>query len=152
MIKNEIERFIERTIEMQKISQRFRFKLTDDILKLDLGIPHIMVMDIISKSKLKPIISEIAEKLSISYPMMTHIIDKMEAKKLINRIRIPEDRRSIRVDLTRKGREIIRRCCEQHKKQTISFLKSLNKSDRNSLIKAVDGIYNVLTKYDKSDK
>lgn len=75
---------IDKMMDMQpKFSQRFKFKLNEDILKLDLGMSHMMVMNIVSRSKTPPILSEIAETLSISYPMMTYIIDRMESKKLL---------------------------------------------------------------------
>lgn len=148
MKRKDIEEFVKRMMEMQpRISEAFKFKLSDDILKLDLSMPHIMVLWMISGSENPPIISEIGKSLSISFAMMTRIIDRIELKQLVNRIRDSNDRRIIRIELTAKGKEVLRKFQEFQKKQMISFLNRLGERDRESFMRAMEVMRNILLKY-----
>ena len=152
--KNSSDEIAERLCEMMpKFNQKFRLKLDliNDIIKLDLGVPHIMTMKMISKCKMSPIISDIAKSLSISYPMMTYIIDRLESKKLLKRIRNIEDRRIVRVVLTKRGEEILNRFHISHKKRIKTFLETLNKSDRKTFIKSMNEMFDILEKYSNSE-
>ena len=153
MEKDNNDEIVERLNEMMpKFNQRFKLKLDliNDIIKLDLGVPHIMTMMMISKCKMSPIISDIAKNLSISYPMMTYIIDRLESKKLLKRIRNTKDRRIVRVVLTKKGEEILSRFHTSHKKRIKDFLETLNKSDRKKFIKSMNEMFDILDKYSNS--
>ena len=50
-------------------------------------------------------LSELAEKLSCVRSNITQLIDRLEADGLVRRVADPDDRRSIRAELTPLGRE-----------------------------------------------
>ena len=50
--------------------------------------------------------SELAAELHVQLSTMTGVIDQLEAKRLVRREAHPEDRRSLRVDLTPKGKKL----------------------------------------------
>ena len=52
---------------------------------------------------------EIGDKTLITKGTLTGILDRLEAKKLIRRVPLPEDRRSTRVQLTRAGERVFER-------------------------------------------
>jgi DNA-binding MarR family transcriptional regulator len=52
--------------------------------------------------------SELAAELHVQLSTMTGVIDQLEAKRLVLRVAHPEDRRSLQVDLTVKGRKLYR--------------------------------------------
>jgi MarR family 2-MHQ and catechol resistance regulon transcriptional repressor len=49
---------------------------------------------------------EIAESLLVAVNTVTGIVDSLESKKLVNRLRSPSDRRVIYVELTESGRQV----------------------------------------------
>ena len=48
---------------------------------------------------------------------LTPIIDKLEEKSLINRIRMTDDRRYIRIELTPDGRKLVKKIFPKHQKR-----------------------------------
>ena len=50
---------------------------------------------------------DLGRKVLTSAGNMTDVIDKLEARGLVQRMRCPEDRRSVRVELTQPGRTLI---------------------------------------------
>jgi MarR family 2-MHQ and catechol resistance regulon transcriptional repressor len=52
---------------------------------------------------------QIGEKTLITKGTLTGILDRLEAKRLIRRVRLAEDRRSTRIQLTRAGERVFAR-------------------------------------------
>jgi len=50
--------------------------------------------------------SELATELQVQLSTMTGVIDQLEAKRLVRRTAHPNDRRSLQVDLTTKGKKL----------------------------------------------
>jgi DNA-binding MarR family transcriptional regulator len=69
--------------------------------------PQYYVLTQLCESDEQPF-KDLAEMLSCSRATVTGIVDTMEKKGLVKRIPNPEDRRSMRVQLCDKGRELVR--------------------------------------------
>ena len=75
---------------------------------------------------------------------MTGVIDTMEKNKIVARVNNPEDRRSILVILTKKGKEIYSKMPQQEKiAETCCFTLKSN---------AIEQMNILLEKFDKSFK
>lgn len=57
---------------------------------------------------------DLGRKVLTSAGNMTDVIDKLEARGLVQRMRCPEDRRSVRVVLTACGKELIEELFPRH--------------------------------------
>jgi MarR family 2-MHQ and catechol resistance regulon transcriptional repressor len=57
---------------------------------------------------------DLGRKVLTSAGNMTDVIDKLEARGLVQRMRCPEDRRSVRVVLTACGRQLIEELFPRH--------------------------------------
>ena len=57
---------------------------------------------------------DLGRKVLTSAANMTDVIDKLEARGLVVRVRCPEDRRQVRVELTSCGRELIEDLFPRH--------------------------------------
>ena len=64
---------------------------------------------------------------------LTPIIDKLEEKSLINRIRMTDDRRYIRIELTPDGRKLVKKIFPKHQKRIMETMEGLTKTDQNHL-------------------
>lgn len=70
-------------------------------------------------------LSEISEKLDITKPSASALIDRMVKLSMIERISSKEDRRKIKIIITSYGKEIMEEALkynEELKKKTLSFL------------------------------
>jgi DNA-binding MarR family transcriptional regulator len=77
-------------------------------LNKDVGLtgPQLLVMRNVS---IKPgiMVRQIAESITLSPATVTSIIDRLEIKGLVNRIRSIEDKRRVQVFLTEQGKSIL---------------------------------------------
>ncbi len=81
---------------------------------------------------------ELAEKIGVTTGTMTVMVDRLEAKGLVERKPHPEDRRSYVVDLTEKGRESFKSHHALHMKLTEDIASPLTKEERNALISGLE--------------
>lgn len=93
-------------------------------------------------------ISEIAKNLIISKPNMTPIIDKLISENMVNRYDDPNDRRILRIELTKKAHEVIKKQEEIIKNNLAKKIYALNSNDLESLSSYVIGITNIISKID----
>lgn len=91
-------------------------------------------------------ISEVAKNLIISKPNMTPIIDKLISEGMINRYPDPNDRRVLRIELTDKANEFIKKQEQAIKNNLAEKISSLNSEDLEALGKHVTGITEIISK------
>ncbi len=85
-------------------------------------------------------IGSIAQRLLIASPTATRIVDTLERKGLVERVRSKEDRRSVRVEVTGKGKEVLERISEAG-----NFLKSLaNKLPKDHKEGLLEGLKDIM--------
>lgn len=131
--------------ELENAFSNFRLKLFEifkkEAEKLKCPISHIDALIYIAE-KGNPSMKEIAERLKITPPSATTIVESMQKKKLIVRIPNNNDRRTIRVTLTSKAWNLFK-TFREHKLNVFSkMLSKLQIEERKQLIK----ILNILTK------
>ena len=84
--------------------------------------------------------SELAAGLQVQLSTMTGVIDQLEAKRLVRRTAHPEDRRSLQVDLTAKGKKLYHSAHDAF----ISYLKRLfharTAADREKILTFLDDL------------
>ena len=78
---------------------------------------------------------------------LTPTIDKLEDKSLINRIRMKDDRRYTRIELTPKGRTLVKKIFPKHQKRIMETMEGLTKTDQEHLKRICQ---NLLTKKKKA--
>ncbi|OGF55980.1 MAG: hypothetical protein A2452_10990 [Candidatus Firestonebacteria bacterium RIFOXYC2_FULL_39_67] len=151
---NDVDSFISEMMEYpKKIMKKFGSPIDEDLMKLNLDMPHVAILDIITHSKIEPMMSEIGKKQGISKAMITRIIDTMEEKGLVSRVEDPKDRRIIRIHVTKIGKGVISKIESHHRNKLKSFLESLSSSDRNLFVNAMRVTHKIFDKYgDESPK
>lgn len=80
--------------------------------------------------------SELGKRTGLDSATLTGILDRLEAAGLMERKRHPEDRRAIRVCLTKKGRETAGDLYDSSVEANRSFLSSLT-SEEASILKGL---------------
>lgn len=110
-----------------------------------LSIRELQVLVIIKNSN-KAKMQEIASYLKITMPTATVFIDQLIKKELVKRDRDIKDRRAVCVELTDKGKSLLKKAMEKKKEKinkTLSYLslkekKDLHKIIKNLLIRAIE--------------
>ena len=77
--------------------------------------------------------SKLSESLLVSSGTLTNRLDRLEAKGLIERHPNPEDRRSVEVALTERGRRLADEAVTQHVENETRMLASLTAKERRTL-------------------
>jgi DNA-binding MarR family transcriptional regulator len=77
--------------------------------------------------------SEISESLLVSSGTLTNRLDRLEAKGLIERVRNPDDRRSVHVALTESARRLVDEAVTEHVENERRMLSPLSADERETL-------------------
>jgi DNA-binding MarR family transcriptional regulator len=83
---------------------------------------------------------EIGERMIEHAPGVTRLIDRLEAKRLVQRVRCPEDRRQVLCYLTADGRQTLDRMEEAIDGADRSAFASLTPDDQRRLIELLDAV------------
>jgi MarR family transcriptional regulator, multiple antibiotic resistance protein MarR len=92
------------------------------------------------KTKDRLPIKELCNIMKISPGRITHILTKLEEKKLIVREKDPDDRRGINVVLTSKCQPYIKNLNESHVKLHADILSGIEPDKRDSIITAIEDL------------
>jgi DNA-binding MarR family transcriptional regulator len=83
---------------------------------------------------------ELASTLSIDRTAMVYLLDDLERRGLVERVRNPDDRRSFLVHLTPKGERTQRKAAGELAEQTEVLLEPLDASERRLLVELLTRI------------
>lgn len=112
---------------LEEILFAFRRKLAETLKKEALGIncplSHIDTIIFVAE-KNNPTMTDIAKHLKITPPSTTAIIETLQKKNIVKRVTNPNDRRTIRVELTSKALILLKKL---HEKKFEIFKKMLSK-------------------------
>ena len=78
-------------------------------------------------------LSKLSKKVALSPSMITSIVDQLENKELVLRNRKSSDRRVILIELTEKGREIVKTAPPSFQEQFMSSLNYLAEGEKHSI-------------------
>ena len=77
---------------------------------------------------------ELVEKILKSNANLTTVVDSLERKDLVRRLRSKEDRRRVTVELTADGEKLIEKVFPRHAEITMKELKFLSSKEKQGLI------------------
>lgn len=78
--------------------------------------------------------SAIADRLQLSLSSMTTVVDKLEKKKFVARVRQKDDRRVVEVTLTRAGHKFYDIVRDSHLEFVTQLLKALDTAEQDTLL------------------
>lgn len=83
---------------------------------------------------------EIAGRLLENNPGITRLIDKLEAKKLVSRLRCETDRRQVYCTITKAGAELVGTLDEPARRQNQQMFRGLTEAQIDKLIGLLDRV------------
>jgi len=88
--------------------------------------------------------SEIADKLQVSHPTATGVIDRLEDRALVQRLPDPDDRRKVRLALTESGKSQIAEIRRTGAQAAQAAFAQLTAAQRDALLAALAPVYTLL--------
>ena len=111
-----------------------RYASTKECRNLDIcRKPELKILEILGKNG-PSIMTDVAERAGLSVSTLTSIMDSLVEKSLVSRERSEEDRRIVRVDLTRQGRKLYAEILEFQVGIVRLMLNALNKQEQDAFV------------------
>lgn len=112
-------------------------------LAADLANSEILTCEALGRQK-RCMMTELAKECGFPLSSMTGIVDRLVAKDYIKRYRSNEDRRSVFVELTKKGEQVYQEALEAEMGLIIAMMDALKPDEQDALLdllgKAVAGL------------
>lgn len=78
-------------------------------------------------------LSKLSKKVALSPSMITAIVDQLENKELVARNRKTADRRVILIELTEKGKEVVKEAPPSFQEQMVNSLSYLKEDEKETI-------------------
>lgn len=112
-------------------------------LKIDLELSKTEIMVLIVLYREQELrVSDIARRLTIPLSTTTSIIDRLERKKLVQRIRSNEDRRVVKIKLTGQGEKLYLQLVDTMEKMFSGLVEKITRDLTDEEIKFLEKIIN----------
>mgnify|MGYP001584403889 CR=1 FL=1 len=131
------ELLVETFSDISQIEQR---ALKEGVLK-DISVTEVHTIDAIGMYEHRTM-SEVAQDLRITVGTLTTAINKLLKKGYVDRKRGEEDRRSVMITLTRKGKLAYRIHERFHSNMVHATINGLNEEEEEVLIKSLEKLNN----------
>jgi DNA-binding MarR family transcriptional regulator len=128
---------------MPEIIKGFGRNHFGDMVKTEISMPQILIMEnLVKNTAIK--MSDIARMLSITTAAATGIVDRMVKKGYLRRNFEVDDRRVIKVELTTKGRELIKKISDEKRKMFIKVFSQISLEDRENYLRILNKVRDIV--------
>ena len=111
--------------------------------KADISISQYALLNQLTNSKEMPM-TEVGEKLHITKPAVTHLVDRLEKFKLLKRVEHPTDRRVFLIKISPKGRRVTRQIQSDVLKIVSKALNQFKANEQKIIVEYQKSISNVI--------
>ena len=112
----------------------------------DLSITEMNTIEAIGMYK-KKTSSEVAKELSITVGTLTVAINNLVKKGYVERLRSEDDRRVVKLGLTKKGKLLFRVHQHFHREMVKNILKGMEQEEEQALLRALKNLHDFLQEY-----
>jgi len=122
----------------------FRCAGTARLIRAGVSMTHMHVMWLLQHHGDLPM-SRMAELLDVSFSNATGIVDRMEERGLVERVRVPDDRRVVLVRIAQKGMQAIEETEDVKQDRLQAILSHLDQRQLTRVAAALDDIRAAVT-------
>ncbi|WP_434102579.1 fatty acid biosynthesis transcriptional regulator FabT [Enterococcus faecalis] len=112
----------------------------------DLSITEMHTIEAIGMYK-KKTSSEVAKELSITVGTLIVAINNLVKKGYVERLRSEDDRRVVKLGLTKKGKLLFRVHQHFHREMVKNILKGMEQEEEQALLRALKNLHDFLQEY-----
>jgi DNA-binding MarR family transcriptional regulator len=111
--------------------------LTQKVSELNLTSVQAMILGFLDQED-QVTSSELGKRAELDSATLTGILDRLEAAGFIERRGNPDDRRSIHIHLTKKGKSMAREAARLIAEANTEFLQILNENQKRDLLNIIE--------------
>jgi MarR family transcriptional regulator, organic hydroperoxide resistance regulator len=112
--------------------------------KYGLNSSQISCLNYLFYTQLPLSMTDLSNELYLSHSMLTSIVDQLEKKELVKRVRTQEDRRTIYIELTEAGREMANSAPTSLQKKLTDGLSKIPDREKESIIASLHTVVRLL--------
>lgn len=127
------------------IMKEFARRNTNELSKGKITLPQLLTLGFLNE-KGDSRMTDLARFMKVSTAAMTGVVDRLVRDAYILRVFDPQDRRIIKVKLTHKGAELIRKINQQRRRMAINIFGRISDSERDDYLRILTRIHDILTK------
>ncbi|MEC9488987.1 MAG: MarR family transcriptional regulator [Halanaerobium sp.] len=117
---------------LRKIGSMMNKKLRESLHKYDLTPPQFHALIHTYKNK-GVTIGELCDHMFLACSTVSGLVDRIEEKGWIRRIRDKQDRRIVRLELTESGEQLVEEILERRRATLVDNLKSISQKEQKEL-------------------
>lgn len=91
--------------------------------------------------------TELADVAGISNQLLTSVVNSLEEQKYVIRTPLPNNKRTIKIDITEMGVDILADFRDEACTELIKMLKIVNDDDSEEMISLITRLFEILDKY-----
>jgi len=123
---------------------------TDQICCGKITMPQLLVCDYLYKEGLSNM-TALANFMGVTTAAATGIVDRLVKSGFVGRQYDAQDRRVINIELSAKGREMVRKFKEGKRRMTVEVFKNLTEADRKNYLRIMTRIKDILSRGQSAD-
>jgi len=137
---------------LPKITRNLRVAPLIEEVKPGLTTSQLMILIILKDMKGVALpVGKLAQELSVSFPAVSGIVDRLHKDQLIEKIRSKHDRRVILVKLSDTGEKIIIKLLNTIEGILFNVLKKISEKERKTFIIAIERVFEFSVTLSKND-
>ncbi len=117
--------------------KRLQREYEKNLMGADLNFAELRILRMLHKDGSSPM-NRLCQETMLSQPTITGVVDKLEERALVERVRNPEDRREVLIAITPKGKDALAKGEVVHKRfvgRSLSALRGEELTHLASLLK-----------------
>jgi DNA-binding MarR family transcriptional regulator len=127
------------------IMKEFARRNSSGLLKIKLTLPQFFILNFLNEAG-QAKMTDLANFMRVSTAAMTGIVDRLVKTGYAARVYDPTDRRIIKIKVTTKGSEVIRKICQQRRQMIIKVFGRISRTEREDYLRILARIRDILTK------
>jgi len=136
---------ISQIIDLNKsINKSLRHEFHHLMQDSELTFPQLSVISMLEKRGEQKV-SKLSEKMGLSNSTVSGILDRLEQKDIIKRERTEDDRRVVKISLTKKSQKFFNDFRQKKEEYFCQLLKRLSDEEIKDIIKGLEILNRVLT-------
>jgi len=133
---------------MPEIFKKFIRRQTSELFKGKVTLPQLFILNFLDK-EVQSRMTDLAHFLNVTTAAATGIVDRLVKYGYVQRVYEPLDRRIIKIKLTSKGLELLKKINQQKRQMIIDIFGKISQVERQDYLRILMRIHDILTKEDK---
>ena len=134
---------------MPTIIKEFGRRHANELYKGKITLPQLLILNFLNE-KSESRMTDLAHFMKVSTAAMTGLIERLVKYNYVCRVYDPGDRRIIKLELTLKGRELVRKTNQQRRSMIIDVFGRISERERAEYLKILTRIKEILAREGES--